>query len=276
LATPQKSPDSLPELDIDERRERIAAFVHTEHFASVQDLARLFGVSQVTIRNDIDALTQARKDLRRVRGGVMRGQLPYAETPYEARSRANADDKRAIGLAAAAMVQSNETIILDVGTTTMAIAQALVERVDLTSVTIFTNGLNIALALEAAYPRLQTVVTGGSLRPLQHSLVDPMAGLVLERIRAGIAFIGCNGVDVEFGVSTTNLPEATVKQMIMRSALRVIVVADASKFGRATLARICAVDDVDSFLTAGHVDASYARQLRDLGVELVNARPPMT
>ncbi len=274
MAIPQKSPDLVPDLDIDQRRERIAAFVHSEQFASVQDLARLFGVSQVTIRNDIDALTQVRKDLRRVRGGVMRGQLPYAETPYEARSRADAEDKRAIGLAAAAMVQSNDTIILDVGTTTMAIAQALVERAELDNLTIFTNGLNIALALEAAYPRLQTVVTGGSLRPLQHSLVDPMAGLMLERIRAGIAFLGCNGVDAEFGVSTTNLPEATVKRMIMRSALRAIVVADASKFGRTTLARICAVDEVDSFLTAGHLDASCARQLSDLGIDVVNARPP--
>jgi DeoR family transcriptional regulator of aga operon len=155
----------------------------------------------------------------------------------------------------------------------MAIAEALVRRTDLTNVTVFTNGLNIALTLEGAYPRIQTVVTGGSLRPLQHSLVEPMATLVLERIRAGIAFIGCNGIDPDFGISTTNLPEAAIKQVIMRAALRVVIVADGSKFGRSTLARICGVEEIDSFLTAGHVDASCANQLKELGIEIVNARP---
>jgi DeoR family transcriptional regulator, aga operon transcriptional repressor len=274
MQSPRKHNEAEPEaLDIDQRREKIAAMVNAEHFVSVQDLARMFGVSQVTIRADIDALSKERKGLRRVRGGIMRGQAPYAETPYEARSRAQAEDKAAIGHAAAAMVQSNDTILLDVGTTTMAIAEALVQRADLSNVTVFTNGLNLALTLERAYPRIQTVVTGGSLRPLQHSLVEPMATLVLERIRAGIAFIGCNGIDPDFGISTTNLPEAAIKQVIMRAALRVVIVADGSKFGRSTLARICGVEEVDSFLTAGHVDTSCAMQLKELGIEIVNARP---
>ena len=140
-----KSDDPVPELlNIEQRRERIAAMVHAEQFASVQDLARAFRMSQVTIRNDIDALSKGRNGLRRVRGGVMHGQAPYPETLYEARSRAEANDKRAIGVAAAAMVQSNDMIILDVGTTTMAIAEALVDCDDLVNVTIFTNGLDIA------------------------------------------------------------------------------------------------------------------------------------
>lgn len=260
-------------LDIEARRERIAKMVDTEQFASVKQLAKVFGVSQVTIRTDIDALSKEHHGLRRVRGGILRGQVPYSETPYEARSTSEEAGKRAIGEAAADIVQSNDTIILDVGTTTMAIAEALVKRTDLSNVTVFTNGINIALTLERAYPRIMTVVTGGSLRPLQHSLVEPMATLILGNITANIAFIGCNGVDPDFGISTTNLPEASIKQVIVQAAHQVIVVADASKFGRRTLAHVCGLGDVDSFLTAGFIDEALVTQIREAGATIRNALP---
>lgn len=266
--------DNDPEsLDIEARRERIAKMVDTEQFASVKQLANLFGVSQVTIRTDIDALSKEHHGLRRVRGGILRGQVPYSETPYEARSSSEEAGKRAIGEAAADIVQSNDTVILDVGTTTMAIAEALVKKTDLTNVTVFTNGINIALVLERAYPRIMTVVTGGSLRPLQHSLVEPMATLILGNITANIAFLGCNGIDPEFGISATNLPEASIKQVIVQAAHQVFVVADASKFGRRTLAHVCGLEDVDCFLTAGFVDDALATQIREAGATIRNALP---
>jgi len=267
---PQDDPESL---DIEARRERIARMVDTEQFVSVKQLARLFGVSQVTIRTDIDALSKERHGLRRVRGGILRGQTPYSETPYEARSRSEEADKLAIGEAAAAIIRDNDTVILDVGTTTMAIAEALVKKTDLSNVTVFTNGINIALTLERAYPRIMTVVTGGSLRPLQHSLVEPMATLILGNISANIAFVGCNGIDTEFGISATNLPEAAIKQVIVQAAHRIVVVADASKFGRRTLAHVCGLEDVDCFLTAGHIDETLASQIREAGATIQNARP---
>ena len=276
MATAGKQSGNDLALDITARRKRIAEMVSDEQFASIQELAKLFGVSNVTIRNDIDALSRERHGLLRVRGGVLSRQMPYGETPYERRSREHVEDKQAIGRAAAAMIRSNDTAILDVGTTTMAIAEALVQRTDLDHTVIFTNGLNIALALEPAFPRITTVVTGGSLRPSDHSLVEPMSTLILERIRAGIAFIGCNGVDPEFGVSTTTLPEAAIKQAIMRSALRVIVVADGSKFGRNTLARVCGVAEIDTYLSAGYIEPSCARQMSELGVRIENVRPSTT
>lgn len=265
--------ENTPELlDIDARRERIAQMVDTEQFASVKQLATHFGVSLVTIRADIDALSKERHGLRRVRGGILRGQVPYSETPYEARSMSEGADKRAIGEAAAATVRDNDTIILDVGTTTMAIAEALVKKTELNNVTVFTNGINIALTLERAHPRIMTVVTGGTLRPLQHSLVEPMATLILGSISANIAFLGCNGIDSAFGISATNLPEAAIKQVIVQAAHRVFVVADASKFGRRTLAHVCGLGDVDCFLTAGPIEESLAHEIREAGATILDAR----
>ena len=88
-----------------------------------------------------------------------------------------------------------DTVLLDVGTTTTAIARALVARADLRDVTVVTNGLTVALVLERAWPRISVVVTGGTLRPLQHSLVNPLGTVLLDGLNASIAFIGCNGVD---------------------------------------------------------------------------------
>ena len=260
--------DAIEGLAIEERRQKIVALAGKHQFASVQDLARLFGVSVVTIRNDIETLARRHPNIRRVRGGILGAQKPYAETPFEARSRNRAEDKATIARAAAAMIGSNDTVLIDVGTTALAIAEALADRQDLSNVTIITNGLNIALAFEHAYPRIQAVVTGGTLRPLQHSLVEPMATLVLERIRAGVLFLACNGIDALFGVSTTNLPEAAMKQAMIRAATRVVVTADGSKLGRATLAQVCPIVDVDLVLTAGPHDVTAMAQMRDRGVEV--------
>lgn len=131
-----------------------------------------------------------------------------------------------------AMITSGASVILDVGTTTTtAIARALAARTDLDQVVVVTNGLNIALELEPAIPRFTVLVTGGTLRRLQHSLVEPLATVLLERIHADLAFVGCNGIDVEHGVTNLNLPEQEIKTRMIASASRAIVVADSSKVG---------------------------------------------
>lgn len=131
----------------DARREQLLSFIQTHEFVRIFDLARQFGVSEVTIRSDVDILAR-RGGIRRVRGGAMRVVEAVPEVDYEARVSSYLPEKRAIGLAAAAMLSPGDSVILDVGTTAMAIAHAIADREDLTNLTIFTPGLNIALALE--------------------------------------------------------------------------------------------------------------------------------
>jgi DeoR family transcriptional regulator, aga operon transcriptional repressor len=249
------------------RRDRMLALVQERDFVRVSELADRFDVSEVTVRSDLDALA-ARGVLRRVRGGaVPRGTTP-AERPFEEAEVAAAAEKRAIARAAAAMVHPGDTIILDVGTTTTAIAHALADRDDLTDVTVFTSSLTIAVALEAASPRLTVVVTGGTLRPKQHSLVEPLAGLVLASIHAGTAFIGANGVDVDAGVTNVNLPETDIKKRIIAASQRRVVCVDATKLGRVALAHVCDLDDVDVLLTDRHADPQIVATLRETGLEV--------
>jgi DeoR family transcriptional regulator, aga operon transcriptional repressor len=249
------------------RRDRMLTLLREHEFVRVADLAHRFDVSEVTVRADLDTL-ETRGLLRRVRGGaVPRGAAPV-ERPFEEAEVAAAEQKRAIARAAAATVSNGDTVVLDVGTTTTAIAQELTARAELADVTIFTSSLTIALALEPATPRLTVVVTGGTLRPKQHSLVEPLAGLVLATIRAGTAFVGCNGIDVVSGVTNVNLPETEVKKLILRSSQRRVVVADGSKLGEVALAHVCDLDDVDLLITSSDADPELVAALRGTGLDV--------
>lgn len=254
------------------RRERMLAIIRQHDFVRVADLSERFDISEVTVRSDLDALSE-RGHIRRVRGGAVPRTAPGPERPFEEAAISNAAEKRAIAIEAARMVASGDTIILDVGTTTTAIAQELSGRADLADVTVFTNSLTIALALESASPRITVVVTGGTLRPLQHSLVDPLGGLVLDHISAAKVFLGCNGVDPDRGVTNINLPEAEVKRRMLRAARERVVVADGSKIGEVTLAHLCDVDDVDLLLTGASADPSAVDALRDRGLEVRTIEP---
>jgi DeoR family transcriptional regulator of aga operon len=254
-------------LGTDERRQHMLDFIRAKDFVRIQDLAREFRVSEVTVRSDLDILARD-GSVRRVHGGVVALLANRKETAFEERTASYELEKRQIAKAAVDMLSDGDSVILDAGTTTMAIAHALADRSDLTGITVFTPGLNVALALERAIPRIQVVVTGGTLRPQQHSLVEPLNTLILERVRANIAFLGCNGFDPALGIMATSLPDAMLKQAIIAAARRIIVVTDASKFTQSAVLSFCAYDAVDTVLTAGQVDAEALSLLRDAGVHV--------
>ena len=251
----------------DTRRQQMLDFVRHHEFARIQDLARRFGVSEVTIRSDIDILART-GGIRRVRGGAMRVVEAVPEVVYEERVASYQPEKRAIGAAAAEMLSPGDSVILDVGTTAMAIAHAIADRHDLTGLTVFTPGLNIALALERAIPRIEVVVTGGTLRPQQHSLVGPSSALIFDQIRANFGFIGCNGIDPSHGIVGLSLPDAALKQAILRASRTSVIVTDASKFSQTALVRVCGFDDIDMILTAGQPDPVAVAAVREAGAEV--------
>jgi DeoR family transcriptional regulator of aga operon len=250
------------------RRQRMLELIRAREFVRVADLGEAFGVSQVTARADLDAL--ARRGLvRRIRGGAIARMVPEREHAFEETARLHLAEKQAIGRAAADLVSDGETVILDVGTTTTEAARALRARGDLGEVTVLTSALNVALELEPAIPRLTVVVLGGTLRPLQHSLVDPLAALPLAHVNAHTILLGCNGVDAAAGVTNVNLPEAEVKRRLLGAARRRVVLADGSKLGTVHLARLCGVDEVDAVITGPSADPAVVDDLRHRDVDVV-------
>lgn len=233
----------------------------------VTEMADRLGVSAVTVRADLDYL-ESQQVLRRTRGGAVPVRPRRFEMPLELTSQTNTDAKKRIGRAAAEMVHSGDTIIIDVGSTTTELAKALPH--DLGDVVVVTNALNIALALER-HPGVTVVVTGGTLRPLQHSLVAPFGSLLLREVNADIAFIGCNGVDPGKGFTNTNLDEAEVKHAMINAARRVIFLADHSKLMNVATARVAPLDRADMLVTDAAAPAEALRRLRKAGMEVVVA-----
>lgn len=264
-------PGNLGGLPAAARRSRMRSLVDKRGFALVTDLAKLFEISEVTVRADLDALAEE-ESVRRVHGGAMSiGYVQGHQTSFDEAAQERAREKELIGHAAAGLVESHQVLAIDAGTTSMAIARALVQRTELRDITVVTNALNIALELEAAIPRVTVIVTGGTLRPALHCLVDPLAGTVFNRIRADIAFVGCNGVDVTAGVTNISLGEADVKRQIIQNATRTVLVADSSKLGLVRASRICKLDEVTVLVTDSAADPLTLRAVRDAGVEVVLA-----
>jgi DeoR family transcriptional regulator, aga operon transcriptional repressor len=233
------------------RRAGLARLVATRGFVRVTDAAAWFGVSDVTIRTDLAAL-ESRGDVVRVHGGAMpTSALVSQESSIEATIDRDAAAKRAIGRAAAQLVATGESVYLDAGSTALAVADALADRLELEGVVVVTSGLATALALERAIPRFTVVVTGGTLRPLQHSLVSPFAAPMLDALRLDWAFIGCNGVDDAAGITNLNLAEAEIKTRVIATAARAVAIADATKLGQIELAKIGSLGDFHALITDG-------------------------
>jgi DeoR family transcriptional regulator, aga operon transcriptional repressor len=251
------------------RRELMLALVAERNFVRVSDLSEAFGISEVTVRADLEVLDR-RRVIRRVRGGAVPVSQRLRDEPsFEDSLGASAVEKQLIGKAAASLVQSGESLILDVGSTMTFIARSLVARADLKDLVVLTNGVNIALELESAIPRFSVVVTGGTLRRLQHSLVDPMARYLLRETNADTVFIGCTGVDAERGVTNINAPEAEIKKQMLASASRRIVVADGSKIGQVELAWVTEIAGIDLLITGPTAEPSALGLLRKRGLEIM-------
>jgi DeoR family transcriptional regulator of aga operon len=266
-ARPREEAD-VSGIGLDERRERMLSLIKEREFVPVTELSDRFGISEVTVRSDLAALASL-EQIHRIRGGAIPRAVLGQERPYEESEAAYADEKRAIGRAAAELLSDGESVIVDVGTTAVAAARAIAARDDLKDVVVFTNGLKTALALESAIPRLSVVVSGGTLRPLQHSLVEPMASRILDgELSVATVFLGCNGVHPDAGITNVNLPEAHVKQRMLKSAQRKVVLADGSKIGRIALSQLCGVDEIDMLITGESASLAVVEALRERGCEV--------
>lgn len=250
------------------------SLIEERGFVRVADLSDTFGVSEVTTRSDLDQLAEASL-VERVHGGAMAlsssptGAASYEdnEPSFEESADTLADEKIAIGRSAASLVSNGDSVIIDVGTTANALARALVERTDLTEVVIFTNGLPIAMQLEPAIPRFTVILTGGTLRPKQHSLVNPMGVGIFDQINVATAFIGCNGIHPDEGLTNINLPEAQIKSRMIGAAQRTVVLADGTKVGKVSVARFAHIGEADHLITTDSAPSETLDQIRDMGVE---------
>ena len=249
-------------LETQARRDRILALLRQNGQVRVADLAKPLGVSQVTVRADLEALEREGR-LRRLRGGAVLWETRRFELPLEVTRTLHAKEKEAIGKRAAALVRDGDVVILDVGSTTTEMAKAL--SPGLKDVVVITSALNIALLLEG-HPGISVIVTGGRLRPLQHSLVNPFGTLLLEELNADKAFLGCNGVHPERGFTNTNLEEAEIKKAMVRAAREVYFLADHSKLLQVATAKIAPLSAAKALITDRKAEKEVLEALEKAGL----------
>lgn len=236
---------------------------------SVEDAARELAVSTATVRRDFEELARQQM-LTRTRGGAVGNTVAY-DLPLRYKTARHASEKERIGRAAAGMVAAGAVVGLNGGTTTTEVARALALRTDLNGsasggkLTVVTNALNIANEL-AVRQHVKIVVTGGIPRAQSYELVGPLARLVLEEVSLDVAFIGVDGIDTAVGATTHNEEEASVNQLIVARAAKVVVVADTSKLGRQAFARICGLDELDGLITDRPEDMEEIQRLEEAGV----------
>lgn len=229
--------------------------------AEISELADALGVSNVTVRTDLLHL-ERNQVLRRVRGGA----ISVRTSRYERASDIGApfsDEKNAIAARAAQMVRDGETIIMDAGSTVAALAAHFPS--DLRDVAVVTNSLAVTTEI-ANHPGATIIVTGGTLRPRFNSFVSPFGELILNEVNADIAFMSCSGVDAEKGFTNSNWQEAEIKKAMMRSASRVVFLADHSKLKHIATAKIAALGEANLLVTDNKAPTETLKELRAAGL----------
>src|SRR5690606_6820908 len=246
------------------RRSQILQILDEHGQVNVHTLSEELGVSEVTIRNDLDKLEKS-KLLVRAHGGAFKTSN-IALTVTE-KKRIHLDAKRRIGKKAVSLIEENDSIILDSGTTTFEIASRLG---DFKKLTVISNALDIINNL-AQYPNVQVFVPGGFLKEFSMSLVGPMAERNFRQLYCKKLFLGIDGVKPNVGVFTHHMEEAYLNQIMIDIAEEVIVVADSTKFKRTGLAFIEGFNKIHKVITDAGIEEETLRMLEKNNVEVIIA-----
>ncbi|MEM9430219.1 MAG: DeoR/GlpR family DNA-binding transcription regulator [Pseudomonadota bacterium] len=254
------------------RHEQILEVLARDRVVEVAQLAERFGVSTVTIRSDLDALDR-RRLLRRIRGGAASVQPARFLRPLEVPSQSFGAEKERIGAMAARMVRDGETIILDAGTTTQAMAMALPE--ELRDVVVITSSLDIAISLEEQ-TGVTVMITGGTVKrtgrnPRSRSLIPPFAALLLAQVNADCAYLCCAGIDPERGFTNAHFEEVEIKRAMIAASRRTVMLGDHGKIGHVAGARIAPPNDVSTLVTDNGAAPADVAALRSVGLDVILA-----
>ena len=240
---------------VDERRHRIAEIVIAQGVATVAELSKMFGVSHVTIRADLETLAN-QGDLKRNRGGAVANQSARFTPAFQERSSVNREAKQAIANAAADLVAEGDWLILDAGSTALYVADHFMKR----ELTIAVNSIYTANKLIDA-PNVSLIHIGGALYRPSLSFVGKLAAAYLDELHFDRVLLGVNGIS-EKGISVNNVIEVGIKRQMIDSSTEVIVLADSSKLGIESLARISALDRIHKLITNKGASQAVLRQIQ--------------
>jgi DeoR/GlpR family transcriptional regulator of sugar metabolism len=249
----------------EERRQRILQLLKDQGRVMVTELSKQFGVSEVTVRGDLQTLARQGKLIRTHGGAVPAAVGPMDEDlMLESRKRQHPEEKSRIGAAAAELVDKGDAIYLDGSSTALAIARHLKDR---QMVTVLTSGLAVAQELMDA-PGITVVLPGGTVQKETSSLIDADGLAYLDKFNIQKCFIGAHGLALREGLTDISADVAEVKRALVARCRQVIAIIDASKWGRVGLATFAPVEELDMVITDADAPEDLVEAIREKGVDV--------
>ncbi len=244
-----------------QRHQIILETLQKEKYLEVLDLCKLLDVSAVTIRKDLKLLEE-KGLLFRTHGGASLENPYINEKAVVEKEKISVEEKNGIAQAAAKLINENDSILLASGTTVQALAKYIKPRKKLT---VITSSLHVVLHL-IQDKNIEILQLGGYVRHSSASVIGNYALHILENVSCSKLFLGVDGIDLDFGLSTTNLEEAQLNKKMLSSAQKTIVLADSSKFGKKSFARICGLDQIDEIITDNGISSTTVKLLEEKGI----------
>ncbi|MGN0212443.1 MAG: DeoR/GlpR family DNA-binding transcription regulator [Muribaculaceae bacterium] len=250
----------------EERHALIMDMLIQQNSIPVTDLSDRLQVSSVTIRKDLTELERAKKLYRSHGRAILIN--PYINNRnVNVKEKLCIDEKRIIGKVAASMITRDDSIMIASGTTVHALARSIEAEHKLT---VITASLQVSEHL-AGQENIDIIQLGGMLRHSSLSVVGNYAESILSNFFCSKLFLGVDGIDLDFGITTTDMREANLNQVMMKTSQKTIVLADSTKFGRRGFSKIADMDDIDLIITDANVQPAVAKRLEEMGIELIVA-----
>lgn len=249
-----------------ERLNRILQIIEEKKHITVEAICEEFNVSQATARRDLDLLND-QAAVRRVHGGAIAIQKSQPESPLFQRMEIQTENKKKIGIAAAALINKGDTVFLGSGTTVYEVARNIKACEELT---VITNSLLVINELISC-PGITLVALGGIVRHSEHSMIGNIAEGALSGLYADVVIIGIHGIDLEQGLTNHYLPEAVTDRKILQAGKRIFIVADHTKCGVISVSKVAPISAIDTFITDEEVLPEFVEGLKTLGVKVVTA-----
>ncbi len=248
---------------IAERHQYILNQIQQKGNVNVLDLCAELEVSSVTIRKDLKLL-EDKNFLFRTHGGATQHN-PYAtDRPVNEKEKLQSAEKLKIGAAAAKLIQPDDSILIASGTTVLALARSIQPVGNLT---VITSALNVALEL-IQHQNIEVLQLGGIVRKSSSSVIGPYAESILADFFCSKFFLGIDGIDLDFGLTTTSAMEAHLNRQMMAVSQKTIVIADSTKFGKRGFGKICGMDEIDEIITDTGLAPHLVEQLEAMGVKV--------
>ncbi|GAA4750971.1 DeoR/GlpR family DNA-binding transcription regulator [Flavisolibacter ginsenosidimutans] len=246
-----------------ERHQFILNKVQKEGFIQVVDLCKELKVSSVTIRKDLKLL-EDKNLLFRTHGGASVNNPYTVDKPVNEKEKLQAGEKTRIGAAAAQFIQPDDSVIIASGTTVLALAKAIKPTQRLS---VVTSALNVAMEL-LQHEHVEVIQLGGIIRKTSSSITGTYAQNMLADFSCSKLFLGVDGIDLEFGLTTTSVVEAHLNRQMIKASQKVIVLSDSTKFGRRGFGRICGLEEANQIITDKGIPNHYVNQLEGMGIEV--------